>query len=450
MSKLIKCKTCGDQIARTAKVCPHCGAKNKYQAHSQALGCLFILILAIAVFVAFSNKKDDIKSMETNLSEITEQGKEVEEIPMTSEEKERRIESKQRLARFMNLRGEDGAIGPVRNYVIVNIENMTNANRFSHIQTKWSPVDKDNTLFFVLMKYAVYEDFGNVKQAFLYCYFDGDVETELPQEYKDSSKSSSNSSFEKQLEYFKKKFVNKDNSVTPVVSYIKERLDKPNSFKHIETEWNNYFDNGGSTDTIFFVKMIYRATYSDNTVVTNTVVFNCSYKGKVELLYSDAFLNEKEYDEAQQKRSEKLKNIAEEARIKGEKETLKRKQLEEAAQQEMKRREEEANKRKIENEEKMKKWEEENKQREEEMRKMQEEEERRQNLVFENQMKLVEQERQKKEEELRQMEEELLMREEEMRKQDEKRKKEQEALQKKQIELMQEDIKRRQGGSSRR
>ncbi|NOW20903.1 rubrerythrin [Clostridium saccharobutylicum] len=29
MSKMIKCKTCGADIASSAKTCPSCGAKNK-------------------------------------------------------------------------------------------------------------------------------------------------------------------------------------------------------------------------------------------------------------------------------------------------------------------------------------------------------------------------------------------------------------------------------------
>ena len=441
MSRLAKCKACGGMIAKKAKACPHCGAKNKCQPNSQALGCLIVLIFIIVGLGAFSDKKDKINNMEETLSELKEQGEDVEEFPMTSEEKERRRESIQRLSRFMNLRGEDGAIGPVRNYVIVNVEHMTNANRFLHIQTKWSPVDKDNTLFFVLMKYAVYEDFDNIKQAFLYCYFYGDVETELPQEYMDSSKSSSKSSFEKQLEYFKKKFVNKDNSVTPVVSYIKERLDKPNSFKHVETEWNNYFDNGGSTDTIFFVRMIYRATYSDNTVVTNTVVFNCSYKGKVELLYSDAYINEKEYDAAQQKRSEELKKLAEEDRKRGEEETLKRKELEEAALQEMNRRQEQVQKRRIEAEEEAKKWEEEERQREEEWRKKQEEAERNRAIEVENARKMIEEERRKSEIELEKMGKKLKEEERNRRIEEEKRKKQQQEQIEKQKKQLEKELK---------
>ena len=43
MSKLISCKSCGKEIAKSAKACPHCGAKPKP-------GCLRI---ALAVFLIF-------------------------------------------------------------------------------------------------------------------------------------------------------------------------------------------------------------------------------------------------------------------------------------------------------------------------------------------------------------------------------------------------------------
>lgn len=42
MSKMIKCKTCGADIAKSAKVCPRCGAKNKNNT---------ILVVAVVLFI---------------------------------------------------------------------------------------------------------------------------------------------------------------------------------------------------------------------------------------------------------------------------------------------------------------------------------------------------------------------------------------------------------------
>jgi len=47
MAKLIKCKACGADIAKNAKTCPNCGAKNK--KGNPILGVLLLLV-AVAIF----------------------------------------------------------------------------------------------------------------------------------------------------------------------------------------------------------------------------------------------------------------------------------------------------------------------------------------------------------------------------------------------------------------
>lgn len=49
MNKLIKCKACGHEIAKSAKICPHCGAK-----HKKPVGCLMI-VLTVLIFVIISS-----------------------------------------------------------------------------------------------------------------------------------------------------------------------------------------------------------------------------------------------------------------------------------------------------------------------------------------------------------------------------------------------------------
>ncbi len=58
MSKMKKCKTCGQPIAKSAKICPNCGAKNK---KSRITGLLFLLIIAIMIFVIVNNDRDNDK-----------------------------------------------------------------------------------------------------------------------------------------------------------------------------------------------------------------------------------------------------------------------------------------------------------------------------------------------------------------------------------------------------
>lgn len=48
MAKLVKCKTCGQMIAKTANRCPHCGA----QQHTVALSiCAVIIVLTVVLCV---------------------------------------------------------------------------------------------------------------------------------------------------------------------------------------------------------------------------------------------------------------------------------------------------------------------------------------------------------------------------------------------------------------
>ena len=49
--KMKKCKTCGQEIARKAKICPHCGAKNKKPFYKRVFFWLILLILTAAVAI---------------------------------------------------------------------------------------------------------------------------------------------------------------------------------------------------------------------------------------------------------------------------------------------------------------------------------------------------------------------------------------------------------------
>jgi hypothetical protein len=53
---MIACKTCGEEIAKNAKICPKCGAKNKQVSPVKGLIALLILIAAIAI-IAGNGKK---------------------------------------------------------------------------------------------------------------------------------------------------------------------------------------------------------------------------------------------------------------------------------------------------------------------------------------------------------------------------------------------------------
>ena len=62
MSKLIKCKSCGAEIARNAKVCPQCGAKNGLP---KGIGCLIWIIAVIFAIIIFAVSGGDDGSAPT-------------------------------------------------------------------------------------------------------------------------------------------------------------------------------------------------------------------------------------------------------------------------------------------------------------------------------------------------------------------------------------------------
>lgn len=58
MAKMTKCKTCGADIAKSAKVCPHCGAKNKKFPLIPIIIVAVVLLFAVGIFGSDSNEPE--------------------------------------------------------------------------------------------------------------------------------------------------------------------------------------------------------------------------------------------------------------------------------------------------------------------------------------------------------------------------------------------------------
>lgn len=69
-TKLKSCKTCGAEVAKSAKTCPHCGAKLK-KGHPLLIGILAFIVLA--GILGSSGGSDEPKKVETSSSAQTAQ-----------------------------------------------------------------------------------------------------------------------------------------------------------------------------------------------------------------------------------------------------------------------------------------------------------------------------------------------------------------------------------------
>lgn len=68
MSKLTTCKACGKEIAKSAKTCPHCGAKNK----KKPIGCLIALILFLLAGACGAGGNTDTPETTTPVDSIAQ------------------------------------------------------------------------------------------------------------------------------------------------------------------------------------------------------------------------------------------------------------------------------------------------------------------------------------------------------------------------------------------
>lgn len=71
MNKMTKCKSCGADIASSAKHCPSCGAKNKKPIYKRVWFWILVVVLLIAIadFVASKENPSDSIEIETTTEE---------------------------------------------------------------------------------------------------------------------------------------------------------------------------------------------------------------------------------------------------------------------------------------------------------------------------------------------------------------------------------------------
>lgn len=165
MAKLVKCKSCGNDIAKSAKVCPHCGAKNK-----RGCGCgVVIVAVFVIVAVAFiagkggeaSNKAEEIRQQVQQRQAEEEKAKLAAMTPEQRAEYQKAQHRQSLASQFADKfeRKFDGSIKPVVEYVK---RNMKDPDSFKHVKTEWFISTDADRQYIVRMQYRGTNSFGAV------------------------------------------------------------------------------------------------------------------------------------------------------------------------------------------------------------------------------------------------------------------------------------------------
>ncbi|MFC1688095.1 hypothetical protein ACFL07_00360 [Pseudomonadota bacterium] len=131
MSKLVKCKACGEAVSKNAPACPKCGEPLKQQRKSVGCGSAIVLIVFALIFVGI----------------VSDRGDETPKKPLTASElRKQKIESQ--------FSAWDGAHQHLEKLVEANLKDP---DSYEHIKTTYR--DKGDAIL-VVMNYRAKNSFG--------------------------------------------------------------------------------------------------------------------------------------------------------------------------------------------------------------------------------------------------------------------------------------------------
>lgn len=165
MASLKPCKACGNMIAKDAKVCPSCGAKNK---RGGGCGVVIVALLVIVVIAFIAGKGGQAGNKAEEIRQQTQQRQaEAEKAKLAAMTPEQRAEyqkeqQRQALANQFADKFErkfDGSIKPVVEYVK---SHMKNPDSFKHVKTEWFISTDADRQYIVRMQYRGTNSFGAV------------------------------------------------------------------------------------------------------------------------------------------------------------------------------------------------------------------------------------------------------------------------------------------------
>lgn len=85
-SKTVNCRVCGTEIAKSAKSCPKCGAKNKKPIYKKWYFWLLVLIIAMLVIGSFGGDDTNTEGVEYVVADIKAMADELESNALKAEE----------------------------------------------------------------------------------------------------------------------------------------------------------------------------------------------------------------------------------------------------------------------------------------------------------------------------------------------------------------------------
>lgn len=168
MAKLVTCKACGNDVAKSAKVCPHCGAKTKRGCGCGVVIAALLVIAAVALVSFAFNKAGEAHGRAEEIVQQRLKQKADEErakvASMTPEQREEYLkeQKRQQLANQFADKFErkfDGSIKPVVEYVKAN---MKNPDSFKHVKTEWFIRSNAEREYIVRMQYRGTNSFNAV------------------------------------------------------------------------------------------------------------------------------------------------------------------------------------------------------------------------------------------------------------------------------------------------
>lgn len=334
MPKLMKCKSCGNMIAKSASVCPQCGGKVQRTSGCTILFLIVFILITFSVFLQAVVNKDSNsassspeniqeetkeqsentipKEAETQLVQPTEQepvpvkeeedklAQSVEQKPVPVKEEEENKEeevvtletliAKNREKVYSEMPFQEPEIGSV---MIIRVDNEDTEGILHKITDKgilfgsedakvmftWDRLSKKDL---IKLRRSDYEEFA---KEIATEWAQGElakIEAEKLKKAEEAERKRQEYEAKRQKRYnasrFRQEFISSwDGSCRPVVNALKSVMDDPDSFEHVKTEW---WTLKGTTDQ-YLIHMTCRGNNKFGAKILTKIEAVCRVNGSI-------------------------------------------------------------------------------------------------------------------------------------------------------------------------